>query len=62
MSASIMPKETAYVVSGANNVTIENVEVINSSPPSGNQDETSDNINNILVSKLPESDRAQRHA
>ena len=41
------------MVSGANNVTIENVEVINSSPPSGNQDETSDNINNILVANSP---------
>ena len=41
------------VVSGANNVTIENVEVINSSPPTGNQDETSDNINNILVADSP---------
>ena len=41
------------LVSGASNVTIENVEVINSSPPSGNQDETSDNINNILVADSP---------
>jgi hypothetical protein len=41
------------VVSGANNVTIENVEVINSSPPTGNQDETNDNITNILVADSP---------
>ena len=40
-------------MSGANNVTIENVEAINSSPPTGNQDETSANINNMLVVNSP---------
>ena len=40
-------------VSGANNVTIENVEIINSSPPSGIQPETSENINNIYVVNSP---------
>ena len=34
-------------LSGASNVTIENCEIINSSPPTGNGGETSDDLNNI---------------
>lgn len=40
-------------LSGASNVTIENCEIINSSPPTGNGPETSDNLNNINVNASP---------